>query len=344
MGTDVSTAAPRRGSRRVGSVVAAVAVVVGLVLAPLAVVAAQARPLLTDTDAFVATFAPLAADRGVQDAVADAAIAAVDARVDFGALVDRALQDLSLPPAALVALRALGNRAADALRAVVDEQIRAVVSSAGFATVWRQMLRSAHATALAGIAGTGPLVVAGDTLVLQVGPVVDLARQALLDHGNGFAALVPPVDRAVELVTVPGLGQVAAGHGAVAALGLWLPIAALVLVVGGVALARRRRVAALRAGVGLALACALLLVVLAVVRARLGAPAGDPGAASLDRSRALLRVAAYDATAGGIVRDAATLLAVGLVAALAAHLVGRLLAPPPAAAPPAAPLPAEPAV
>ena len=200
---------PVRAARdRAISIVAAVLVAVGLVLTPVAVVAAQARPLLTDTDRFVATFGPLAGERAVQDAVADAAMAGIDSRVDFSALAATALGNvggqLSLPPAVVTALQALGDRAAGALRAVVDDQVRALVSSDGFATVWRQMLRTAHAQALAGLRDDpyAGLVIRGDTLVLQVGPVVDRTRQALLDRGYRVAALLPSVDRTVELVDV----------------------------------------------------------------------------------------------------------------------------------------------
>jgi hypothetical protein len=336
---DVADRPARVGWDRARSTVAAVLVVVGLVLTPVAVVAAHARPLLTDTDRFVASFGPLASDRGVQDAVADAAIAGVDARVDFSALAATALQNLggqlSLPPAVVIALQALGDRAATALRGVVDDQIRSVVASDGFAAVWQQMLRTAHAQALAGVQGdpSAALVVQGDTLVLQVGPLVDRVRQALVDRGYRFAALLPQVDRTVELVDVPGLGQVVRGHRAVSALGVWLPVAAALLVAGGLLLARRRRPALLRAGAGLAAVSAVLLVVLALVRAHLAAPSRVQGGAALDRSRSLLRVAAYDVAANGVVRAAAILLVAGVVVAIAAHLVGRLLVPPPAAAP-----------
>ena len=214
---------------RVRGVAAAILVVVGLVLAPVSVVVAHARSLLTDTDRFVATFGPLASDRGVQDAVGDAAIAAVDATVDFSALADSALQGLadrlSLPPLVTGALQSVGDGVAGALRSVVDDQIRSIVTSDAFPPLWEQMLRAAHARAVAGIQGdpSAALVVRGDTLLLQVGPVVDRARQILVDRGSRFASLIPQVDRTVELVEVPGLSAVAAGHGAVVVLGAWLP-------------------------------------------------------------------------------------------------------------------------
>lgn len=332
------------GAGRVRGVLAAVLVVLALLVTPVAVVAAHARIQLTDTDRFVARYGPLASDRGVQDAVADAAIAGLDATVDFSSLAGSALTDLldrlSLPSVVGSVIQSLGDRAASTVRSVIDEQVRALVASDQFPALWEGMLRQAHSRALAGVQGdpSASLVVRGDTLVLQVGPVVDRARQALADRGVRFASLIPAVDRTVDLVELPGLSAVATGHRAVAAFGIWLPVAVVVLLAAGVASARRRRQAVLWTGLGLAGLMVVTLVVLAVVRSRLGAPAHDEAAGALDRSRALLRVAAYDVAAGGVIRTTAILLVVGLVAAVAAHVVGRLTAPP--AVPPAPPAPA----
>lgn len=315
---------------RVRGVAAAVLVVVGLVLVPVSVVAAHARTQLTDTDRFVATYGPLATDRGVQDAVGDAAIAGVEATVDFSALAGSALQGLadrlSLPPLVGAALPAVGDRVAAGVRSVVEDQIRSVVASDAFPTLWEGMLRAAHARAVAGVQGdpSAALVVRGDSVLLQVGPIVDRARQVLVDRGNRFASLIPQVDRTVELVEVPGLSTVVTGHRAILAAGVWLPVAAVVLVVVGLVLARRRRFAVLGAGVGLALAMCALFVALAVARSVLAAPSHSPSAGALDRSRSLLRVAAYDAAVGGMLRTGGILLVVGVVAAVTAHVLGRL--------------------
>ena len=318
--------------------VAGLLVVVGLLVTPVAVVAAHARPQLTDTERFVATFGPLASDRGVQDAVADAAIAGVDATVDFsslaGAAVSGLLDQMSLPSLVGSAVQSLGDRAASAVRSVVDEQIRSLVTSDAFPRIWEGMLRQAHSRALAGVQGdaSASLVVRGDTVVLQVGPVVDRARQALVDRGVRFASLIPAVDRTVDLVEVPGLSAAVTGHGAAAAAGIWLPLVAAVLVAVGVALARRRRRAVLWTGLGLAGIAVVTLVGLALARTTLGAAAHDEAAGPLDRSRALLRVAAYDAVTGGVLRTTAILLVTGVIAAVAAYAVGRVGVPP--AAPP----------
>ncbi|HEY0117466.1 MAG TPA: hypothetical protein VGC04_01670 [Cellulomonas sp.] len=321
----------RSSWNRVRGITAAVLIVVGLVLTPVAMVAAHARTQLTDTDRFVATFAPLASDRGVQDAVGDAAIAAVDSTVDFSALAALAIQGLpdSTPPAVTGLLALLGDRAASALRSIVDEQIRSVVGSDAFPQLWEQMLRVAHSRVVAGVQAdaSASLVLRGDTVVLQVGPIVERARQLLVDRGSQFASRIPPVNRTVDLVEVPGLSTAATSYGAVVALGVWLPVAAALLVVVGVVLARRRRVTVLRTGLGLAGVAVVVLVALAVVRAVLMTPAHEVSTAALDRSRALLLTAAYDAATGGVVRTTAIALVVGVVAAVAAHLLGRLAAP-----------------
>ncbi|MEV1131486.1 hypothetical protein [Agromyces sp. NPDC049794] len=75
---------PRRGRGR--TVAAVVLVVVGLLLAPVAVISAWARLELVDTDRFVATFAPLADDPAVQAYVGDQVTAAIEEQVDIPGL------------------------------------------------------------------------------------------------------------------------------------------------------------------------------------------------------------------------------------------------------------------
>ena len=60
---------PRR--QRWRSVVATLLIVIGCILAPLSVVAVWTKNLVTDTDRYVATVAPLARDPAIQNAVAN---------------------------------------------------------------------------------------------------------------------------------------------------------------------------------------------------------------------------------------------------------------------------------
>ena len=85
-------------------------ILLGVLLAPVAVITGWATWTLTDTDRFVATYAPLADSPEVQSYVVDQAMAAVDDRVDFDQLTPElvdGLVALGTGPRATTALRTL---------------------------------------------------------------------------------------------------------------------------------------------------------------------------------------------------------------------------------------------
>jgi hypothetical protein len=79
-----------RGSRW-RSVVVVTLLVLGLLLAPLAVLTVWLRNTVLDTDHYVTTMAPLAASPAVQDAVTNAATSAIFAQVDVAQLAREGL-------------------------------------------------------------------------------------------------------------------------------------------------------------------------------------------------------------------------------------------------------------
>src|ERR687897_1930966 len=97
-----ASVAPLRERRRWGRTAAAIVlVVVGLLLAPVAVISAWARLELVDTERFVATFAPLAEEPAVQDYITEQATAAIEEQVDIPGLtkdVFDGIKSLDLPP------------------------------------------------------------------------------------------------------------------------------------------------------------------------------------------------------------------------------------------------------
>lgn len=322
------TSMPDR-SARLRSIASAVLLVAGLVLAPLAVVAAEARATLIGTDRFVAAFGPLAADPAVQSALADVAIAALGETVRFdelaGSAIDSVVDRLDLSPIAGQALDRLREPTAAALRSAVEGAIRSIVASDRFATIWQSMLREAHVRTVAALERDPGAVVAVDeyAVTLRLGPVVDGARQRLLDQGIRAAALIPQIDRSVVIAQLPELRLAILGYRTVGVFGTWAPWLAGALLAGALCLAPARRSTLVRAGAGLAVGMSVLLVAVTVARANLNHLGGAPAT----YARTTLRRALFEAATSTVITVTVTLLAIGAVVALVAWLSPRAARP-----------------
>src|SRR3954469_20148290 len=83
-----------RARGRWWTVLAAFLIILGCLMAPLAVVTGWAKSTLTDTDTFVATYAPLARDPAVQSFVVDEVTATIDQRVDLEQYISQILDGI----------------------------------------------------------------------------------------------------------------------------------------------------------------------------------------------------------------------------------------------------------
>ncbi|WP_159805251.1 hypothetical protein [Cellulomonas citrea] len=266
--------------------VAVALVVIGLLVSPFAVVSAWARSTLTDTDRFVATYAPLADDPAVQAFLTDQVVAAVDQAVDIDQLTNDlvdGLVQLGAGPRTTAALEALRPTAVQAIDGLMRSRTEAFIDSDAFAAVWREALRATHTQATATLAGDPGAVVVGSndgTLTVQLRPIVAAVRDRLVAQGFALAARVPDIDRQVEVATVQQLPSLRLGYELVLMTGAWLAPIGLAFVVGGVLVAVRRRRAVAVAAVGEVVAMAVLAVGVAVARAVAvsQAPASVPGA------------------------------------------------------------------
>lgn len=314
-------AVTRPGRHRWRAAAAAALVVVGLLVSPVAVVSAWARSTLTDTDRFVATYAPLADDPAVQAFLTDQVVAAVEQAVDVDQLtsdlVDGLVQ-LGTGPRTTAALQALRATAVQAIDDLLRSRTQAFLDSDAFGAVWREALRASHAQATATLAGDpGAVVVASDdgALTVQLRPIVAAVRDRLVAQGFTLAARVPDVDRQVEVATVQQLPSLRRGYDVVLATGAWLAPVALALVAGGVLVAVRRRRALVAAAVGEVVAMGVLALGLVVVRgvAVSQAPATVP--------EAVVR-AFVTAVTGPMVATAGTVAAVAGLVAVAVWVTG----------------------
>ncbi|WP_454165341.1 hypothetical protein [Gordonia iterans] len=261
---DDSAPAPHRKLR---TVCCLVLVVLGLLLAPVAVAGAWARGQLVDSGRFVATFAPLAAEPHVQDFVAaqlsDRAVQQLDPSRRVAELFDT-LQDGSLPPRAAAGIGLLEAPTVAGLENLIENTAQRLVTSPQFADLWAASLRLSHRQvtrvldddprALADLSTDG-------VLSLRLDPVYDALRVRLVERGLPFAErLVGGAPQAVPILHADALGLVQAVYDAAVIGGFWLPWAVLVLLAAGVLIAVSPR----RALSGMAAAFAVVFGLMSV--------------------------------------------------------------------------------
>jgi len=264
-GADVASPPPARERRRWGRTAGAIVlVVVGLLIAPVAVITAWARLELVDADRFVATFAPLADDPAVQAYIGDQVTAAIEEKIDIPTLTSDlfdGIKELNLSPRAEQALGLLEGPATQGLQSLVSGIVDRVVESDAFAEVWATSLRASHRAFLAAVQGDpdAALTIGGDgTVSVQLGPIIEAVKDRLEQQGVAFAANIPVIEKSIVVAQNDAFVLVQTVYTLAVAAGTWVPWICLALLVAGVLLARRRMVALVWTAAGLALSMVIL--------------------------------------------------------------------------------------
>ncbi|MGH9212322.1 MAG: hypothetical protein ACRD2C_16815 [Acidimicrobiales bacterium] len=261
--------ARRRGWRFAGGArwtAVAVLAVLLVLLTPVTLLARYAHSELLDTDRYVSTVAPLARDPAVQDQVAADVTREVFRHLDIENVTRDTLQRLadSGAPSAVVDL-------ATPIAAQVEEfarsEVRTLVATERFATLWAEANRVAHSELRALLTGDeGALQAEDDRVTLELDPVVAAVRQRLIDRGFGLASNIPGVTTELTLVESDGLTRAQTVTRRLNTAATVLPFVVLVLVVAAVLLAPNRRRGLLTAAVAVVLGALVLGVALAVAR------------------------------------------------------------------------------
>lgn len=302
------------------AVAAWVLIVVGCVLAPLAVAGVWMRTEVTDTDRYVETVAPLASDPTIQSAITNRVTSEVIAHLDVDGLVSQAIDALAaegLPPRAADALRGLAGSLDFGVQSFVSDQVARIVDSDVFAQAWADANRVAHDELVLALSGdtNGAVTVHDGTVDVQLGGFIEAVKQRLVDAGFTLAERIPDANPEFTIIHSEKLDNAQTAFGLVERLGVVLPAVTLGLLAGGVLAARDRRRALARAGLGVAAAMVLLAAVLAIGRGwyldRL--PAGVSSAAAGEVFDTLVRF---------LRTGLRTVLAAGLVVAVGAYLAG----------------------
>jgi hypothetical protein len=321
-GDERGVAGPGPVSRqRWRTIVATLLIVVGCVLAPLAGVAVWARNQVTNTDRYVRTVAPLAADPAIQAAIADQITTQIFTYLDVQGLTNQAVDALAargLRPQVADQLRGFAGPLASGIQGFVRTEVGKIVQSQAFADAWVQANRVAHQALVKALTGEGDgaVTVEGDTVNLNLAPFIETVKQRMVASGFGLAARIPEVNASFVLFDVKNLTRAQAAFNLLNTLGIWLPIIAIVLLGVGVFVAKDHRRALVGAAVGVAIGMLGLALSLAVFRT-IYLDALPPEVLPHDAAAVL-----YDTIVAYLRLGLRTILVLALVVAAAAFLTG----------------------
>jgi hypothetical protein len=259
---------PAGGARAAGRWLAAVLLLVlSAVTGVAAVVGVFARTELLDTNSYVETVAPLARDPVVQQAVADRVTDELVTQLDLAGLTQQ-LADALQRQGAPEAVDGLVGPVTSGIRTFIHTEVAAVLASDQFAQVWDAANRVAH-DELDAVLTTGQgqfLSVDGDTVDLDLGAILATVKQRLVGAGLTLVDRVPDISITVPLVTSEQLPAVQRWVRLLDTAAWALPLAALALLAGAVAVAPDRRRALLFGAGGLGIGMLLLLAALSAGR------------------------------------------------------------------------------
>ncbi|MET9671839.1 hypothetical protein ABZY68_01920 [Streptomyces sp. NPDC006482] len=312
---EASAEAPRPPRHRLRSFCAALLIVIGCILTPLGIIASWTSDIVGDTDRYVQTVTPLAADPAVQDAVATRVTGAVMEHIDLNSLLEGVAPEQR--PLLEKALGKLGNSLEGAVSSFVHDRAQDVVASPAFQTIWTDANRAIHTSLDRALTGSddGAVQINTDTVTIDLAPVIDRVKERLVDAGLTVAGNIPEVHTDFTVLRADDIGKVKTGFSLLQVMGVWLPVISVLLVAGGVLLAAHRRRSLIAGTLGIAVAALFLGVALTVFRTvYLNAlPSGvSPAAAG----------AVYDTLVRYLRTSVRVFVTLGVLIALAAWLSG----------------------
>lgn len=253
-------------------------VLLGCLLAAPAVAAYALAGEVTDQDSYLEAVTPLADDPAIKQNVTEQ-------------LTD-----------------AVAGKLPESARPVVAQSIAGFVDSDDFRQVWVEVNREAHPQVLAMLRGEqgGGVAVQGDAIVLNLGVVAADVKQRMIAEGVPLADQIPEVDASVQLLSRDSVKQLVPAFDLLEKLSVALPIAVLVLLIGGVAMAARRGRTLIVGGVGLVVVMLLVVLFQALARSQVTAKSSKPELAG----------SFYDALTSQVTTMAWIICAVGGVAVI----------------------------
>jgi hypothetical protein len=236
------------------------------------VVARWAHDTVSDTDRYIEIVGPLASDPAVQQAVIDRITTEIVTRLQVEEVTDQAidaLTDRGLPPLASSSLQALSTPLSDAIEGFVEEQVTKLVESDEFETAWIEANRQAHAQMVAVLTGkdTDLVNISNNAVSVNLATVIDTVKQRLIERGFTLADRLPAINAEFTIFQSDDITKAQTAFRLLNAINTWLPILALLCLIGAVAVGRDRRRTLVVGSLAVVLSMLLLGVALNAFRA-----------------------------------------------------------------------------
>lgn len=258
-------AATRPAAARTRGLIAALLVLVAFVLTPLGIVGYWSNRTLTDTQRYLDTVGPIGDDAATKEALAEFITDKIEQKVDPDALVREIFGDLidRYPRLELMVPIVAG-----AIDSVITDTVDRLVYSEKFDEVWRGLNLAAQKSLITILEGgsAGPVKLQGDQIVLDIGDLLQVIKQRLIERGLTFLENVdfPDIDRQIVLLNAPQLAQVRTIYSITSPILQWTIFAVIVLFLAAAIVAVRRPRVTAWIGAGLVLWSVVLAVSLAI--------------------------------------------------------------------------------
>jgi len=300
--------------------VSIVLIVLGCLLAPVAVLSVWAGNQVSDTGRWVATVEPLIHDPAIQNVLTDKITNEITSQLNVNGIISQAATETGARglPRISSLLTTFGPQITSSVTGFIHSTVHTVIASPAMANAWVQVNTVAHQALVKVLSGQGggAITTSNGQIVLNLGPLITVAKQDLVARGFSLANSIPDVNPTVALFEAKNLGQAQSGYRLITRVKIVLPILVLVLLAAGVYVARGHRRALVGAGLGLAASMLVLAIGLLIARSIYlsSVPSSVlPGDAA---------AAAYDTLVYYIKIGLRVVLAVGLVVAIGAFFTG----------------------
>lgn len=255
----------KKGGKARGAV-AWVLLIIAAILLPLGVVGFWGQRSLTDTERYVETVAPLSQDPAIRDQVAAAATAALQQQIDSNQTIDDLLASLPAPAQKLLKAPIEG-----ALNSLISQVVTKLVNSEQFDQLWVAANKNLQQQLISALEGdqSGSVKIQNDEVVLDIGTVIEKAKQELVDKGVTALAdkpVPPAADRQIVLLKSEQVKQARIIYAFSVPVARWLLPLGLVLVLASILISTRRARMVLAAGVAITIGMAALSIGLTVAR------------------------------------------------------------------------------